>query len=64
MRRGGTGRGPEFEEVFDLQAAAAEQQAIINSMSDGLWVCDASANVLRINPASARLNSASINRLW
>ncbi|HET6437116.1 MAG TPA: sigma 54-interacting transcriptional regulator, partial [Anaeromyxobacter sp.] len=39
------------------EAAAAEQQAIINSMSDGLWVCDAEAKVLRINPASARLNS-------
>jgi PAS domain S-box-containing protein len=33
-----------------------ELDAIINSMSDGLWVCDGDANVLRINPASARLN--------
>ena len=36
---------------------AKELEAIINSMSDGLWVCDGEANVLRINPASARLNS-------
>jgi PAS domain S-box-containing protein len=39
------------------EALAMEQEAIINSMSDGLWVCDGQANVLRINPASARLNS-------
>ncbi len=34
-----------------------EQDAIINSLSDGLWICDRDANVLRINPASERLNS-------
>jgi PAS domain S-box-containing protein len=39
------------------EEAAREQEAIINSMSDGLWVSDADANVLRINPASARLNA-------
>jgi PAS domain S-box-containing protein len=39
------------------EEAAREQEAIINSMSDGLWVSDGDANVLRINPASARLNA-------
>ncbi len=39
------------------EAQAVEQEAIIDSMSDGLWVCDGEANVLRVNPASARLNS-------
>jgi len=33
-----------------------EQDAIIDAMSDGLWVCDGEATVLRINPASERLN--------
>ncbi len=33
-----------------------EQDAIINSTSEGLWICDGDANVLRINPASERLN--------
>jgi len=33
-----------------------EQDAIIDSMSDGLWVCDGEARVLRVNPASERLN--------
>jgi len=53
--------GAERDEVLRRmragEALALEQQAIINSMSDGLWVCDADAKVLCINPASARLNS-------
>jgi len=39
------------------ETLAVERQAIIDSSSDGLWVCDGEANVLCINPASARLNS-------
>jgi PAS domain S-box-containing protein len=34
-----------------------EQDAIINSTSEGLWISDSSATVLRVNPASERLNS-------
>ncbi len=52
--------GAERDEVLRRMRAgeelAREQDAIINSMSDGLWVCDGEANVLGINPASARLN--------
>jgi len=33
-----------------------QQDAIINALSEGLWICDSQANVLRINPASERLN--------
>jgi PAS domain S-box-containing protein len=33
-----------------------EQDTIINALSEGLWICDPQANVLRINPASERLN--------
>ncbi|HSN93345.1 MAG TPA: sigma 54-interacting transcriptional regulator [Anaeromyxobacteraceae bacterium] len=36
---------------------ARELEAIINSMSEGLWVSDGEGNVLRVNPASARLNA-------
>ncbi len=35
---------------------ARQQDAIINGLSEGLWICDSRANVLRINPASERLN--------
>ncbi len=52
--------GAERDEVLRRmragEEAAREQEAIINGMSDGLWVSDGEANVLRINPASARLN--------
>jgi PAS domain S-box-containing protein len=53
--------GAERDEVLRRmrvgEEAAREQEAIINSMSDGLWVSDGDATVLRINPASARLNA-------
>ncbi len=52
--------GTERDEVLRRmrigEELAREQDAIINSMSEGLWVCDGDATVLRINPASARLN--------
>ncbi len=32
------------------------QDTVIDSSQDGLWICDGDANVLRINPASERLN--------
>ncbi len=35
----------------------AELDAIIDSSSDGLWICDANATVIRINPASERINN-------
>jgi PAS domain S-box-containing protein len=50
----------ELEEIaFKMNAFQElnmELAAIINSSSEGLWICDADANVLRINPASERLN--------
>ncbi len=53
--------GAERDEVLRRmrigEELAREAEAIINSMSDGLWVCDGQAQVMRINPASARLNS-------
>jgi PAS domain S-box-containing protein len=39
-----------------FQELTSELAAIINSSSEGLWICDADANVLRMNPASERLN--------
>jgi PAS domain S-box-containing protein len=40
-----------------FQEVNSELDAIINSSSDGLWICDAEATVLRINPASERINN-------
>src|SRR6185369_17431136 len=39
-----------------FQELTSELDTIINSSSDGLWICDAEANVLRINPSSERIN--------
>jgi len=47
------------ERARAYQDLAREADAIIDSMSDGLWVCDRDANVLRMNPASERLNEIS-----
>jgi PAS domain S-box-containing protein len=50
----------ELEEIAmqmrSYQELNSELDTIIDSSSDGLWICDAEANVLRINPASARIN--------
>jgi len=34
-----------------------ELSAIVDSCYEGLWICDGEANVIRINPASARINN-------
>lgn len=44
-----------YTEVF--QDMSHEESVIINSSSDGLWICDADAKVVRMNPASERLNN-------
>ncbi len=53
--------GAERDEVLRRMRAseemAREHAAVIDGMCDGLWVSDGDANVLRINPASARLNA-------
>lgn len=40
-----------------------EHDAIIDSSSDGLFVCDGSGRILRVNPASAKINNASAELL-
>lgn len=42
-----------------FQELTRELDTIIDSSSDGLWICDADANVIRINPASERINNVS-----
>lgn len=40
-----------------------ELDAIIDSSSDGLFVCDAGANVIRVNPASERIHNIKAKEL-
>lgn len=40
----------------DAEELARELDTIIDFSHDGLWICDAEARVIRINPASERIN--------
>ena len=42
--------------MLAYQQLSRDLDAIINSTNDGLWICDANAQVIRINPASERIN--------
>ena len=46
-------------DVHRYQKMARELDAIINSSSDGLFVCDAAGTVIRMNPASERIHQVS-----
>ena len=43
--------------MLSYQRLSRELDTIIDTSSDGLWICDAEANVIRINPASERINN-------
>ncbi len=59
--------GTEFEKVARqmrfFQHLTRELEAIIDSSSDGLFVCDAQANVIRVNPASERIHKIKAKEL-
>ena len=42
--------------MLDFEALTLELHAIIDSSSDGLFVCDADGNVIRVNPASEKIH--------
>lgn len=46
-----------------IQELTWEHDAIIDSSSDGLFVCDGKGRILRVNPASERINNASASQL-
>lgn len=46
-----------------FQNIIRELDAIIDSSSDGLFVCDAQANVIRVNPASERIHNITAKEL-
>lgn len=57
----------EFEKVARqmrfFQHLTRELEAIIDSSSDGLFVCDSEANVIRVNPASERIHKIKADEL-
>ncbi|PNU19738.1 Fis family transcriptional regulator [Geothermobacter hydrogeniphilus] len=46
-----------------IQELTWEHDAIIDSSSDGLFVCDGQGVILRVNPASERINQATAEQL-
>ena len=46
-----------------IQELTWEHDAIIDSSSDGLFVCDGNGRILRVNPTSERINNASAAQL-
>ena len=46
-----------------LTALARELDAIIDSSSDGLFVCDGEANVIRMNPASEKIHKIGSDQI-
>ncbi len=46
-----------------IQELTWEHDAIIDSSSDGLFVCDGAGKILRVNPASQRINNATAEQL-
>lgn len=46
-----------------IQELTWEHDAIINSSSDGLFVCDGRGKILRVNPASEKINNATAEQL-
>jgi len=46
-----------------IQELTWEHNAIIDSSSDGLFVCNGQGKILRVNPASQRINHASADQL-
>ncbi len=46
-----------------FQEIIGELEAIINSSTEGLWICDGEANVLRMNPASERIHDVKAEEI-
>ena len=46
-----------------FQTLSRELDTIIDSSSDGLFVCDANANVIRMNPASEKIHNISATEI-
>jgi len=40
-----------------------ELSAIVDSCYEGLWICDGDANVIRLNPASLRINNVTVEQV-
>lgn len=51
-------KGNTADQIRQLKEMTIERDAIIDSSSDGLFVCDGNGTVIRMNPASERIHRA------
>ena len=51
------------DKTLELEHLTRELDAIIQSSSDGLFVCDGSGRIIHMNPASARINHAPAEKV-
>ncbi|NOQ41459.1 MAG: PAS domain S-box protein, partial [Desulfuromusa sp.] len=52
-----------IRQLPSFQTLSRELDTIIDSSSDGLFVCDADANVIRMNPASEKIHNLSASEI-
>lgn len=52
-----TEMGAIAKKMRTFRELSRELSEIVDSCYEGLWICDGQANVIRINPASARINN-------
>jgi PAS domain S-box-containing protein len=52
-----------LDQMRAYEELARQQDAIIDSLAEGIWISDGQANVLRINPASERLNDVRADQV-
>ncbi len=59
----GTQLNTMIRQLPSFQTLSRELDTIIDSSSDGLFVCDADANVIRMNPASEKIHNLSASEI-
>ena len=59
----GTQLDTMIRQLPSFQTLSRELDTIIDSSSDGLFVCDADANVIRMNPASEKIHNLSASEI-
>ena len=56
-------KGKTADQIRQLKEMTSERDAIIDSSSDGLFVCDGNGTVIRMNPASERIHRAKVEEI-
>jgi len=55
--------GTIIQKMDSFKKLSRELSAIVDSCYEGLWICDGNANVMRLNPASLRINNVEASEV-